>query len=165
MHPVIYSGDFQWNVDCSVGQNGQNSRPDDVSYVQWYYKRAGSFDAVDPQRRAIYAAVAVTGKCTGRPDDPLCRAILAHQIHLNHPEKDGRVSVATGAGKVGASHTSSIGSARGSRTCTSASGRGSTSCRTARRSSPRPSRRLCRRCDPAQIAAARWKAGRAFRPS
>jgi hypothetical protein len=36
--------------------------------------------------------------CTGRDDDPLVGAIMAHQAYIKHPYVDGRVSVAKGEG-------------------------------------------------------------------
>jgi hypothetical protein len=90
---------FQWNLDSSVGKGGQNSSPCDISYIQWYYTLAGRNSLTPPDRQAIYQKVRVTGSCTGRDDDPLVAAIIAHQKALGHPQVDGRVSVAKGGGK------------------------------------------------------------------
>lgn len=93
--------DFQWNVDCSVGKGGQNNLRADVLYIQWYYRLAAEQAETPPDRKAVYREVPLSGSCTGRDDDPLVRAIMMHQRSLNHPQVDGRVSVATGSGKVG----------------------------------------------------------------
>lgn len=93
--------DITWNLDASVGRGGQNSNRTDVSFVQWYYTLAAESALTPQDRREIYRAVKVTGSCRGTDDDPLVRAILAHQRALNHPVVDGRVSVARPGVKVG----------------------------------------------------------------
>ncbi len=103
LHPVGAGFHFQWNVDCSVGKGGTNSLPTDVSYIQWYYTLAARHPLTTPDRKIIYQRVKVTGTCRGTDDDPLVAAILAHQRALNHPEVDGKISVAHGSGKIGAS--------------------------------------------------------------
>ena len=103
MKPVIHSGDFQWNIDFSVGKGGMNSHAPDVTYIQWYYTLAAKNPYIAPDRKAVYSMVQVTGTCTGNDRDPLVQAIIAHQRHLKHPQIDGRVSVAHGDGKVGTS--------------------------------------------------------------
>jgi hypothetical protein len=95
--------DFTWNIDSSVGKAGQNSLRADVLYVQWYYKLAVAQAETPPDRKQLYGAVDVNGRCSGRDDDPLVRAIMSHQRAIGHPQVDGRVSVATGSGKIGAS--------------------------------------------------------------
>ncbi len=95
--------DFAWNIDTSVGKAGQNSSRADILYVQWYYKLAVAQAETPPDRKLIYGAVELSGRCSGRDDDPLVRAIYAHQRAISHPQVDGRVSVATGSGMVGAS--------------------------------------------------------------
>ena len=95
--------DFQWNIDCSVGKGGQNSLRPDVLYIQWYYQLALNQAATPPERKAIYRLVNLTGSCNGTDGDPLVRAITEHQRSIIHPQIDGRVSVATGSGKVGSS--------------------------------------------------------------
>ena len=105
MKPYLhYAGDmphFQWNVSCSVGKGGQNHLPADVSYIQWYYTLAAVHPLTPPDRKAVYGKVAITGTCKGTADDPLVQAILAHQAALKHPYIDGKISVATGDGRVG----------------------------------------------------------------
>lgn len=105
MKPFIHhfgaGAHFQWNLDCSVGKGGQNSLPVDVSYIQWYYTVAASNPRTPPDRKAVYSRVAITGMCRGTDDDPLVQAILAQQRALSHPFIDGKVSVATGDGRVG----------------------------------------------------------------
>jgi len=93
---------FQWNIDCSVGKGGENTLAADVSYIQWYYTLAAANPDTPEERKAIYRKVQVTGHCRGTDDDPLVAAITAHQQRLNHPQIDGRVSVAHGSGMVGA---------------------------------------------------------------
>ena len=92
---------LQWNVDCSVGKGGQNSLACDVSYVQWYYTLAAVNANTPPDRKAVYAKVAITGLCRGTADDPLVQAITIHQTALRHPIIDGRISVASANGRVG----------------------------------------------------------------
>ncbi|MBN9061757.1 MAG: hypothetical protein J0H41_04855 [Rhizobiales bacterium] len=105
MTPYIHFGAFTWNLDSSVGKGGQNSVAADVSYIQWYYWLAAKNPKTPPDRQAIYRLVnptgSFTGACTGRDDDPLVRAIMAHQQALSHPYVDGRISVARGEGKLG----------------------------------------------------------------
>jgi len=106
MHPFVHRGTgfafLQWNVDQSVGKGGQNGSAVDVSYIQWYYVLAAMQAQTPPDRKAIYGRVKVTGVCLGRDGDPLVDAITAHQRAISHPIVDGRISVATGHGQVGA---------------------------------------------------------------
>lgn len=103
LHPDGDHFDFLWNVDCSVGRGGQNTLLADVSYIQWYYTLAAENPQTPPDRRAIYGNVSITGKCNGTDSDPLVQAILTHQRALSHPQIDGKISVATGSGKIGSS--------------------------------------------------------------
>jgi hypothetical protein len=105
LHPAGHGiVNFQWNIDCSVGKNADNTLITDVSYIQWYYKLAAQNPKTPPDRRAIYQNVEVTGHCSGTGDDPLSAAIWAHQEALQHPEIDGKISVAHGStGKIGSS--------------------------------------------------------------
>jgi hypothetical protein len=93
--------DVLWNVDCSVGKGGQNKLRTDVLYIQWYYNLAANQGQTPPDRKEIYRAVQLNGTCTGRDGDPLVTAITTHQRAINHPQVDGRVSVATGSGMLG----------------------------------------------------------------
>lgn len=106
MKPYVHSAGstfhFQWNLDCSVGKGGANSLASDVSYIQWYYTLAAKHPLTPENRKMIYRNVQVTGICRGTADDPLVAAILAHQQALNHPQIDGKISVAHGSGKIGA---------------------------------------------------------------
>ena len=102
MKPYVYYGNYQWNLDSSVGKGGANNSPVDVSYIQWYYTLAATHPLTPEQRKVVYRKVSVTGSCRGTDDDPLVAAITTHQQHLNHPEVDGRISVAHGSGKLGA---------------------------------------------------------------
>lgn len=101
LHPAPGGFHFHWNLDSSVGKGGANNSPCDISYVQWYYTLAAGHPETPPDRKAIYAQVRVTGGCAGTADDPLVRAIVAHQTRLNHPRIDGRINVARGSGMVG----------------------------------------------------------------
>lgn len=107
MKPYLHSAGnishFQWNIGCSVGKGGTNTLVADVSYIQWYYTLAAEHPLTPEDRKVIYRQVQVTGFCRGTADDPLVAAIFAHQQALNHPEIDGKISVAHGSGKIGAS--------------------------------------------------------------
>lgn len=92
---------FMWNLDCSVGKGGQNTLIPDVSFIQWYYTLSAIHPNVPQERKEVYGKVKVTGSCNGTSDDPLVKAILAHQAVLKHPSVDGKISVATGNGKLG----------------------------------------------------------------
>lgn len=104
MKPVIFSSasfnHFMWNLDASVGKGGANSNTVDILYVQFYYYTAARHP-LTTTRKELYLEVELSGRCTGRDDDPLVAAILAHQKGINHPYVDGRVSVAKGNGKLG----------------------------------------------------------------
>jgi len=102
MKPYIYGPKFMWNLDCSVGKGGANSIASDVSFIQWYYTIAANFHLTEPANKEIYRRVQITGTCSGTDSDPLVAAIIAQQRSMNHPQVDGRVSVVTGTGKVGA---------------------------------------------------------------
>jgi hypothetical protein len=105
LKPFVHHGEtfayYMWNLEHSVGKGGQNSSAVDTSYIQWYYTLAAKNVLTVPERRSIYARVKVTGVCSGQDGDPLVDSITAHQRGLNHPIIDGRVSVATGTGKIG----------------------------------------------------------------
>ena len=103
MHPYVYGPKFMWNLDCSVGKGGDNSLTSDVSFIQWYYTLAANFQLTDEENRIAYRNVKITGSCTGMDSDPLVAAIIVQQRSMNHPYVDGKVSVVTGGGKVGAS--------------------------------------------------------------
>ena len=102
LHRAGSGAHFQWNIDCSVGKGGTNNLACDVSYLQWYYTLAAEHPLTPEDRKAIYRKVQVIGVCRGTDDDPLVAAIFAHQRALNHPQIDGRISVAYGSGKIGA---------------------------------------------------------------
>jgi hypothetical protein len=102
MKPYVYGPKFMWNLDCSVGKGGQNSVAADVSFIQWYYTLAANFQLTEPANKEIYRKVKITGTCNGTDNDPLVAAIIAQQRAMRHPQADGRVSVVTGTGKVGA---------------------------------------------------------------
>jgi hypothetical protein len=102
MQPYVYGPKFMWNLDCSVGKGGSNSVGSDVSFIQWYYTLAAGFQLTTPQNKEIYRKVNITGTCNGTDRDPLVAAIFAQQRSMNHPQIDGKVSVVSGSGKVGA---------------------------------------------------------------
>jgi hypothetical protein len=89
-----------WNLDTSVGKGGGND-PTDVSFIQWYYALASNFHLTDPDNKALYEKVQITGFCNGTDDDPRVQAIIAQQQTTNHPEVDGKVSAVHGSGKIG----------------------------------------------------------------
>jgi hypothetical protein len=103
MHAYVYGPKFMWNLDCSVGKGGSNGLAVDVSFIQWYYTHAVNFHLTEPASKAIYRNVRITGSCNGTENDPLVAAILSQQRLMRHPTVDGKVSVVTGAGKVGLS--------------------------------------------------------------
>jgi hypothetical protein len=98
MHPLLVGTHkvFFWNLDGAVGEHGAN-KIDDVQLIQFYYQlyprltRGAPEPAVLAQVKA--AAGTMDGRCSGRPDDPLCQAIRAHQQRNRLPIVDGRVSV------------------------------------------------------------------------
>jgi hypothetical protein len=102
MRPYIYGPKFMWNLDCSVGKGGANSIGTDVSFIQWYYTLAAGFQLTDPANKEVYQKVRITGICNGSDSDPLVAAILIQQRSMRHPIIDGKVSVVTATGKVGA---------------------------------------------------------------
>jgi hypothetical protein len=102
MHAYLYGPKFMWNLDSSVGKGGANSNPADVSFIQWYYTLASDFHLTQEPNRTIYRKVKITGTCNGTDSDPLVAAIIAQQRSVNHPQVDGKVSVVTGSGKIGA---------------------------------------------------------------
>ena len=102
MKPYIYGPKFMWNLDSSVGKGGANSSSCDVSFIQWYYTLAANFALTTDENKSVYRKVEITGACSGRDDDPLVAAILIQQKSMNHPYLDGKVSVVTGTGRLGA---------------------------------------------------------------
>ena len=85
MTPYLHFGAFTWNIDCAVGQGGQNSVNADVSYIQWYYWLASRNPRTPPERQAIYRLVnpngMFSGVCTGRADDPLAVTDPAGRVY------------------------------------------------------------------------------------
>ena len=100
MQPVIYFDSFMWNVSVPVGKGAPRTGHEDVFYIQWYYKMAAEHVLTPPDRKAVYKNVQTNGSCTGLDSDPLVQSIMTHQRFLAHPIIDGRVSVATGTGKL-----------------------------------------------------------------
>lgn len=81
---------FYWNIDGNVGLNSPNKN-DDVQLVQFGYSLMAKTE-MNPAFKAALAAVKVGTPCTGREDDPLVRAIRAHEV-VHGGAQDGRVSV------------------------------------------------------------------------
>ena len=81
---------FFWNIDANVGVASPN-RVDDVHLIQFGYLIMSTAQATDPGLKPIFAAVKVGVPCTGREDDPLVKAIRAHQKGRGGPQ-DGHVS-------------------------------------------------------------------------
>jgi hypothetical protein len=102
MQPYVYGPKFMWNIDSSVGKAASNNILCDVSFIQWYYVLASEFHLTDPERKALYREVKITGTCNGTDRDPLVQAIIAQQQTMNHPQIDGKVSVVRGSGKINA---------------------------------------------------------------
>lgn len=81
-----------WNVSGHVGLNATNYEDDSglVAFGFWCMGRPAS-QAPDTQNKAIYYAVPVGPKCTGRADDPLVVAIRTYQ-QTRGGTQDGFVS-------------------------------------------------------------------------
>ncbi len=79
-----------WNVDANVGLASPN-RDDDVQLVQLGYSIMANVMRFPPALRAIYAQVKPGTRCTGQRDDPLVKAIIAHQASRGGTQ-DGHVS-------------------------------------------------------------------------
>jgi hypothetical protein len=62
---------------------------------------AANFQLTDPEHKLVYRKVQITGKCVGTDADPLVAAIKIQQLAMHHTV-DGKVSVVSGNGKVGA---------------------------------------------------------------
>ena len=88
---------FFWNLDANVGLNSPN-RLDDVQLVQFGFKcmlktpQGVLTSPLTPDEVATFSAVRVGPPCTGREDDPLVRAIRAHE-KFTGGQQDGRVTV------------------------------------------------------------------------
>jgi len=82
---------FFWNVDANVGAASPNNT-DDVQLVQFGYFFKANAAATPPEIRPILAQVKVGIPCTGLEDDPLVKAIRAHQ-RTRAGTQDGHVSV------------------------------------------------------------------------
>lgn len=83
---------YMWTIDANVGLASRN-KPDDVQLVQFAYVMALG-NAQRPKSLAekeTYAKVVPGAPCTGRADDPLVRAIVAHQ-QARGGTQDGHVS-------------------------------------------------------------------------
>ena len=84
---------FYWNIDGNVGVGSPN-RPDDVQLVQFGYSFMAKATGTPAALKAALSQVVVGNACSGREDDPLVRAIRAHEA-AHGGKQDGRVSVIT----------------------------------------------------------------------
>lgn len=82
---------FSWNIDGDVGLGSAN-KTDDVQLVQLGYSVLAQSVRQPADLRAVCAQVKPGAVCTGREDDPLVKAIRAHQATFVGT-RDGRVSV------------------------------------------------------------------------
>ncbi len=82
---------FAWNLSANVGVSSPN-QADDVQLVQLGYACAQYGTNFDAATRAIFAAVMPGAPYSGQENDPLTRAIRAHQKHRGGTQ-DGHVSV------------------------------------------------------------------------
>jgi hypothetical protein len=80
-----------WNLDGNVGVNSPN-RTDDVQLCQFGYSIMAKAAATPAKLKPIFAQVKVGAPCTGLEDDPLIKAIRAHQADRGGTQ-DGHVSV------------------------------------------------------------------------
>jgi hypothetical protein len=93
---------LHWNLECTVGKGGQNTLPCEVSNMHGYCTLAAQHALTPQDLKAVYSKVAVTGRCTGTDSDRLLEAFPVHQKAPTHRVIDGKFSIATGDGKVGA---------------------------------------------------------------
>lgn len=107
MEPMIFGDEKRkkrliWNLTANVGI-GQPNQREDVQLVQFgYFAMANNTkNPPKPDLKAIYAAVRPGSEFTGREEDPLMRAIRAHQRSRGGAQ-DGRVSVMRGLSYQGA---------------------------------------------------------------
>jgi hypothetical protein len=96
---IVFSSVHAWNIEANVGLHAPNQLLD-VQLVQFGYLMM----SMDPQarlqsfEREALAGLQVGPRCTGMPDDPLVKVIIAHQRSRGGVQ-DGRVSViATASG-------------------------------------------------------------------
>ena len=82
---------FFWNIDANVGAISPN-RTEDVQLVQLGYSIMANSATLSADLKAIFAKVQVGVQCTGKDDDPLVKAIRAHQAGRGGTQ-DGHVSV------------------------------------------------------------------------
>jgi hypothetical protein len=82
---------FFWNIDANVGLRSPNNT-DDVQLAQLGYSIMATSPKVPPELKSAAAAVKLGVPCTGLEDDPLVRAIRAHE-KTHGGTQDGYVSV------------------------------------------------------------------------
>lgn len=82
---------FAWNLSANVGVSSPNNA-DDVQLVQLGYACAQYGTNFDAATRAIFATVMPGAPYSGQENDPLTRAIRAHQKSRGGTQ-DGHVSV------------------------------------------------------------------------
>jgi hypothetical protein len=93
---VVGSGDqrrFFWNLSANVGTKSPN-KADDVQLVQLGYVCASYDTFYSAALRATFAAVIPGAPYSGQENDPLTRAIRAHEQQRGGAQ-DGHVSVLT----------------------------------------------------------------------
>src|SRR5262245_13266160 len=81
---------FFWNIDANVGAASPNIQ-DDVELIQFGYLLMSQAPAQPADLKAVLAQVKVGVPCTGSADDPLVKAIRAHQAAIGGTQ-DGHVS-------------------------------------------------------------------------
>ncbi|MCP4561304.1 MAG: hypothetical protein GY873_18790 [Bosea sp.] len=97
MEPVVLTNSsglkrIFWNLTANVGVRSPNQR-EDVQFVQFgYFAMANSSKNQNSQLKAVFAAVQIGAEYSGQEDDPLTRAIRAHQKERGGVQ-DGHVSV------------------------------------------------------------------------
>lgn len=82
---------FFWNLSTNVGAQSPN-KPDDVQLVQLGYACASYDTFYDAALRATFAAVVPGAPYSSQENDPLTRAIRAHEKQRGGTQ-DGHVSV------------------------------------------------------------------------
>lgn len=85
---------FAYNLNANVGV-GMANNLSDVQFCQLGLIFRSAMPVTDPAMKAALMAVQFGPPCTGKPDDPLCAAILAWQRFIQSrggPPPDGHIS-------------------------------------------------------------------------
>ena len=81
-----------WSVDANVGLNSANKQADvDLVQLGYAYRLSNAKAPKSAGEIAAYKKVKVGAPCTGRSDDPLVQAIVAHEVARGGTQ-DGHVS-------------------------------------------------------------------------